>query len=89
MRFIGLTPIDKYYSSGFFCATKTTGMQNETVSEFFKLDSVDKKTLFWLMDNKPEEIKSWINHVVKHYNRPEKNLINAERLYEEIREDLV
>lgn len=64
-------------------------MQKETVSEFFKLDSVDKKTLFWLMDNRPEEIKTWITYVSRHYNRPQKGLIDVEKLYEEIKEELL
>ena len=64
-------------------------MENITVSEFFKLDSADKKILFWLMDNKPEEVKAWITHVARHYNRPQKGLIDVEKLYEEVKEELL
>lgn len=64
-------------------------MQNESVSEFFKLDPIDKKTLFWLMDNKPQEIKTWITYVARYYNRPQKGLIDVEKLYVEIKEELL
>lgn len=64
-------------------------MQNESVSEFFKLDPIDKKTLFWLMDNNPEEIKSWVKFVSLEYRKLEKIKLDAEKLYEEIKVELI
>lgn len=72
----------KYFSNSF------APMQNESVSEFFKLDPIDKKTLFWLMDNKPEEIKSWIKYVSKHNVYVDKLRLDAEKLYQEIEIEL-
>ncbi len=61
-------------------------MESQNVSEFFKLDPIDKQTLFWLMDNKPSEIESWIKYVARDYCEIK---LDPEKLFEEIKVELV
>lgn len=61
-------------------------MEQET-PEFFKLDSVDKKVLFWMMDNKPEEIKSWVMHIEHNYRYADKS-IDPIKLFNEIAKEV-
>lgn len=60
-------------------------MESQNVSEFFKLDPIDKQTLFWLMDNKPGEIESWIRYVARGYNEIK---LDPQKLFEEIKIEL-
>jgi hypothetical protein len=60
-------------------------MQNESVSEFFKLNPIDKKTLFWLMDNKPDGIEAWLKFISKQYKKVK---IDPEKLFKEIELEL-
>lgn len=62
---------------------------NNEVLEFFKLDAIDKKVLFWMMDNKPDEIKSWVKHIARQYSFASiKHRIDPEKLFEEVRIEL-
>lgn len=55
--------------------------------EFFKLDPIDRKVLFWLMDNVQEKsLKSWMYYIADDYRRNKDIELDAEKLYREVRE---
>lgn len=55
--------------------------------EFFKLDNVDKKVLFYLMDSAPDQVRAWVDHVVLNYASRNK-AIDPEQLYSEVEPEL-
>ena len=60
----------------------------EFESEFFKLDHVDRKLLFWMMDHTADAIPSWLEFVTEEY-RSKKNIeIDRKRLQREVEEEL-
>jgi len=61
---------------------------DETTSELFKLDPVDRKTLFWMMDNDPLAIRSWIDYIGLQYRAQKSVEINSDKLYAEVKEEL-
>jgi len=58
-------------------------MQEEQ-SEFFKLDTIDRKVLFWLMDNTPWSVDSWVDHIAGAYRKSGAVKIDSQKLLEEI-----
>ncbi len=56
----------------------------EDKPEFFKLDEIDRKTLFWLMDNSPQSIQSWTEYVAAEYRARKSMAIDFRKLYHEI-----
>ena len=58
-------------------------MQEEN-SEFFKLDVIDRKVLFWIMDNSPRSIHSWVEHIAGTYKKTWSIKIDCEKLHVEI-----
>lgn len=63
-------------------------MASEDNLELFKLDPIDQKTLFWMMDNKPEAVRSWINYISNTYKRNRTLLIDAVKFFDEVEPDL-
>lgn len=56
-------------------------------SEFFKLDHIDRKILFWMMDHSPGAIPSWLEHVKDEYRK--KNIdLDYKSLQKEVQEEL-
>ena len=53
--------------------------------EFFKLDAIDRKVLFWLMDNSPRSLDSWVEHIAGTYQKSMQVKIDSQRLHAEIR----
>lgn len=51
--------------------------------EFFKLEMLDRKIVFWMMDNTPDAIRSWVEHIELDYYRKGKK-INRSKLLDEI-----
>ena len=51
--------------------------------EFFKLDHVDRRIAFWLMDNAPGDIQAWVKDKKDEYARRSLSL-NSNKLCEEI-----
>lgn len=43
-------------------------MEDEKL-EFFKLEMLDRKVIFWMMDHAPDAIRSWLDHLEIDYNR--------------------
>ena len=58
-------------------------MQEEK-SEFFKLDIIDRKVLFWLMDNSPRSVDSWVDHIAGAYGKSSTLKIDSQKLRSEI-----
>lgn len=58
-------------------------MQEHT-PEFFKLDSTDRKVLFWMMDYNPGSLSAWIEYISKQYARNRSVSIDAELLFNEV-----
>ena len=52
--------------------------------EFFKLDTIDRKVLFWLQLNSPKAVKSWIDYIAKDYHTRKSVDIDTGKLYNEI-----
>jgi hypothetical protein len=52
--------------------------------EFFKLDPIDRKVLFWLIDNVPvKSLKSWLEYIAREYK--DKGIqVDPLRLYDEV-----
>jgi hypothetical protein len=59
-------------------------MEDEKL-EFFKLDTIDRKVLFWIMNNIPESIRSWVEHIESDYKQSKSVQIDRQKLYEEIK----
>jgi len=54
--------------------------------EFFKLDEIDRKVLFWLMDHvQPGTVKSWIEFIAEDYKQKRSVEIDVEKLLNEIK----
>ena len=52
--------------------------------EFFKLDAIDRKVLFWLVDNSPRSVDSWVEHIAETYQKSMQVKIDSQRLRAEI-----
>lgn len=63
-------------------------MSTESRLELFKLDPIDQKTLFWMMDNKPDSVRSWINYISNTYKRNRTTVIDAEKFFNEVSPEL-
>ena len=61
-------------------------MTTESKLELFKLDPIDQKTLFWMMDNKPDSVRTWINHISRTYKN--RILIDPEKFFNEVAPEL-
>lgn len=57
-------------------------------TEFFKLDHVDRKLLFWMMDHAPDAIPSWLEYVTEEYRKKKNIEIDHKRLEKEIEDEL-
>ncbi|HTJ53346.1 MAG TPA: hypothetical protein VL443_28020 [Cyclobacteriaceae bacterium] len=54
--------------------------------EFFKLDEIDLKVLFWLIDHvQPGTVKSWIEFIAEDYKQKRSIEIDVEKLSSEIK----
>lgn len=62
-------------------------MTNESKLELFKLDGIDQKTLFWMMDNKPESVRHWINYISRTYSRS-RVFVDADKFFSEVAPEL-
>lgn len=62
-------------------------MTNDNKLELFKLDPIDQKTLFWMMDNKPDSVRSWINYISRTYSR-NRTIVDAEKFFNEVAPEL-
>lgn len=52
--------------------------------EFFKLDEIDRRVFFWLIEHvKLNSVKSWIEYIKNDYERRSSVLINQKRLLAE------
>ncbi len=59
-------------------------METQT-PEIFKLDRIDRKVLFWLMDRESKEmIHGWIEYIAADYKKKNIALIDAKKLFEEV-----
>jgi hypothetical protein len=59
-------------------------MENER-PEIFKLDQIDRKVLFWLMDREPiHVIQGWIEYVASEYKKRNIAYIDVKRLLAEV-----
>lgn len=61
-------------------------MTTESKLELFKLDPIDQKTLFWMMDNKPDSVRTWINYISRTYRN--RTLIDPEKFFNEVAPEL-
>lgn len=52
--------------------------------EFFKLDGIDQKVLFWLLEHSPKTVKSWIEYIATNYRTTKAIKIDVIKLYSEI-----
>lgn len=68
------------------CVINIANMEQEK-DEFFKLEGIDRKVLFWMMDNSREAIISWIAYVADDYKNRKHVQIDALRLRAEIEEE--
>ena len=57
---------------------------NNQHEEFFKLDSIDRKVLFWLMGHSPRTVKSWIVYIVSEYRERKAKEIDPVKLCREV-----
>jgi len=54
--------------------------------EFFKLDEIDRKVLFWLIDHvQLGTVKSWIEFIAEDYKQNRSVEIDVEKLLNEIK----
>lgn len=51
--------------------------------EFFKLDNLDRRIAFWLMDNDPKDLCAWTKEVGNNYAR-KRVIIDSNRLLNEL-----
>ncbi len=57
-------------------------------TEFFKLDPIDRKTLFWMMDHASDAIPSWLEYVAEEYRLKKQVVIDHQGLREEVEIEL-
>jgi hypothetical protein len=57
---------------------------HEERPEFFKLDKIDRKVLFWLIDNSPRSVGRWVDHIAGTYQKSMLVKIDSQRLRAEI-----
>lgn len=53
-------------------------------AEFFKLDSIDREVLMWILAYAPQNIRSWIDYVSLQYKKRNSIVIDPEKLYKDI-----
>lgn len=54
-------------------------------AEFLKLDEIDRKVLFWLIDNVPtKSVKAWIEYISHDYVKRKAAPIDTEKLLREV-----
>ena len=53
--------------------------------EFSKLDGIDRKVLFWLLENSPKAVKSWIEYEALNYRTTRSIEIDTVKLYKEVK----
>lgn len=64
------------------CYKRPQPMEQQTL-EFFKLDEIDRKVFFWMIDHaKAKAIKSWLTYIEGEYKRKQ-IAINADKLFTE------
>lgn len=59
------------------------------ITEYNKLDGIDKKVLSWTIKNSPASVPSWIEHTVRSYQNLKGIKINGPILLHEIKSDLI
>lgn len=57
---------------------------NTEPEEFFKLDRIDRKVLFWLLDHAPHAVKSWIDYTAQDYWSTRAVKIDTAKLQQEV-----
>ena len=57
---------------------------NTEPEEFFKLDRIDRKVLFWLLEHVPHAVKSWIDYTAREYRATRAVKIDAMKLQREV-----
>lgn len=57
-----------------------------STDEFFKLDAIDKKVLFWMMDQNPQALLAWTQELAR--QQKYRNVIDAGKLYAEVQSEL-
>ena len=68
-----------------FCSVRNTLKKRRL--EFFKLDEIDRKVLFWLVDHvKLNAVRSWLDVVGEDYRKRYGIVLNTECLFEEAKE---
>ncbi len=63
------------------------GMQERIITEYNKLDVIDRKVLFWTLKNTPGSLQSWIEYTVKSYQNQKGIEIDGLTLLREIKYD--
>ncbi|MBL0740344.1 hypothetical protein [Chryseolinea lacunae] len=57
-------------------------------TEFFKLETVDRKVVFWLVHHVPSAaLRCWMDHTAEHYRRLKGVTIDVDRLFMEVIEE--
>jgi hypothetical protein len=64
----------------------TLSVMEDEKHEFFKLDAIDREVLLWIITHVPKSAKSWIEYIAQDYRKRKSILIDAEKMYEEVRE---
>lgn len=64
-------------------------MQSLPITEYNKLDGIDKKVLSWTIKNSPASIPSWIEHTVRSYRNLKGIKINEATLLDEVKSNLL
>lgn len=52
--------------------------------EFFKLDSIDRKAIYWLIDGHPDGLRNWLIQLSQDYYVEKRIIISPETLYNEV-----
>ena len=53
-------------------------------SQILKLDAIDKKVLFWILEHSPRALKSWLEYTEADYRKRKNIIIDSSALEAEI-----
>lgn len=51
--------------------------------ELIKLSEIDRKIITWMIDNAPDNLRYWVDHITPIYNQ-NGVIIDADRLFAEV-----
>jgi hypothetical protein len=62
----------------------TLTLMEDEKHEFFKLDTIDREVLLWIITHVPKSAKSWIEYIAEDYRKRKAIVIDTEKMFAEV-----